>query len=116
MISLEYTNFENLFREEKDKEALSKYQPWDHEIPLKPGVTPTAISIYSLSERELKTFREYIEKNVVKGYIRSLKSLIRYLVLFVSKKDGKLRIYVNYRKLNDIIIKNRYILSLIHEI
>jgi hypothetical protein len=37
-------------------------------------------------------------------------------MLFVLKKDGKLRIYVNYRKLNDIIIKNRYILLLIHEI
>jgi hypothetical protein len=59
--------------------------------------------------------REYIEKNLIKGYIRSSKSLVRYLVLFVLKKDGKLRICVNYRKLNDIIIKNRYTLPLIHK-
>jgi predicted transport protein len=90
---------------------LFKYQPWDYEISLKPGVTLTAILIYSLLKRELKTLREYIEKNIVKRYIRSLKSLIRYSVLFVSKKDEKLRIYVDYRKLNDIIIKNRYTLS-----
>jgi hypothetical protein len=50
------------------------------------------------------------------GYIRPSKLLIRYPILFVSKKNGKLRIYVNYRKLNDIIIKNRYTLPLIHEI
>jgi hypothetical protein len=37
-------------------------------------------------------------------------------MLFVPKKDGKLRIYVNYKKLNNIIIKNRYILPLIYEI
>jgi hypothetical protein len=37
-------------------------------------------------------------------------------MFFVLKKDGKLRIYVDYKKFNDIIIKNRYILSLIYEI
>jgi exoribonuclease II len=83
---------------------------------LKPGVTPTIILIYSLSEKEFKTFREYIEKNVAKEYIRPSKLLVRYLVLFVPKKNGKLRIYVDYRKLNDIIIKNRYTLLLIYEI
>jgi hypothetical protein len=72
--------------------------------------------IYSLSERELEALREYIEKNLIKGYIRLLKLSARYPILFVLKKDGKLRIYVNYRKFNDIIIKNRYTLSLIYEI
>jgi hypothetical protein len=37
-------------------------------------------------------------------------------VLFVLKKNEKLRIYVDYKKFNDITIKNRYILPLIHEI
>jgi predicted transport protein len=83
---------------------------------LKSGITLTAILIYSLLEKELKTLREYIEKNIAKGYIRSSKSLVRYSILFVPKKDGKLRIYINYKKLNDIMIKNRYTLLLIHEI
>jgi hypothetical protein len=72
--------------------------------------------IYSLSERELEALRKYIEKNLVKGYIRPLKLPARYPVFFVLKKDGKLKICVNYRKLNDIIIKNRYTLPLIYEI
>jgi hypothetical protein len=72
--------------------------------------------IYSLSERELEALRKYIEKNLVKGYIRPLKLPARYPVLFVLKKDGKPKICVNYRKLNDIIIKNRYTLPLIYEI
>jgi hypothetical protein len=94
---------------------LFKYQPWDYEIPFKEGISLTAIPIYSLSERELEALREYIEKNLVKGYIRSLKLPARYPMLFVPKKDGKLRMCVDYRKLNDIIIKNRYTLPLIHE-
>jgi hypothetical protein len=89
---------------------------WDYEIPFKEGISLTAIPIYLLSERELETLREYIEKNLIKEYIRPSKSLIRYPILFVLKKNGKLRIYVNYKKLNDIIIKNRYTLPLIHEI
>jgi hypothetical protein len=95
---------------------LLKYQPWDYEIPLKEGTSLTAMSIYSLSERELETLREYIEKNLVKEYIRPSRLLTKYPMLFVPKKDGKLRICVDYRKLNDIMIKNRYILPLIHEI
>jgi hypothetical protein len=95
---------------------LPRHQPWNHKILLREGKTPTALLIYSLSERELKTLRKYINKNLVKRYIRPLKSLIRFAVLFVSKKDGKLRIYIDYKKLNDITIKNRYILPLIYEI
>jgi hypothetical protein len=89
---------------------------WDHEIPLIKGKTLTALSIYSLSERELETLRKYIDKNLVKEYIRFSRLLVRFIVLFVLKKDEKLRIYVNYKKLNDITIKNRYTLPLIHEI
>ena len=77
------------------------------------GKTPTALPIYSLSERELETLRKYIEENLAKGYIRPSKSLVRFPILFVPKKDGKLRICVDYRKLNNIIIKNRYTLPLI---
>jgi hypothetical protein len=80
------------------------------------GKTPTALLIYSLSERELETLKKYIDENLIKGYIKSSKSPARFTVLFVLKKNGKLRIYINYRKLNDIIIKNRYTLPLIYEI
>jgi len=59
--------------------------------------------------------RKYIDENLVKEYIRPLKSPVRFAILFVPKKNGKLRMCVDYRKLNDITIKNRYILSLIHE-
>ncbi len=64
--------------------------------------------IYTLLENELGVFRGYINKNFKKEFIREFKLLVDYLILFVVKKDRSLRLYINYRKLNDIIIKNRY--------
>jgi hypothetical protein len=72
--------------------------------------------IYLLSEKEFETLRKYIDKNLIKEYIKFSKSSTRFTIFFVLKKNGKLRIYVDYKKLNDIIIKNRYTLSLIYEI
>ena len=45
-----------------------------------------------------------------------MKSSARSLILFVLKKDGGLRLYVNYRGLNKITVKNRYPLPLMGEI
>ena len=39
-----------------------------------------------------------------------------YPILFVFKKNKKLRLYINYRQLNNITIKNRYLLSLLIEL
>jgi hypothetical protein len=111
----EYRRFKPLFQKELGKEALPKHQPWDHEILLVEGKQPKAQPIYSLFRTELEALREYINKNKVKGYIREFTSLARYLILFVPKSDGKLRLCVDYRRFNEITVKNRYTLPLIHE-
>ena len=43
-------------------------------------------------------------------------SPVEYLIIFVPKKDGTLRLYINYYKLNNITIKNNYLLPLILEL
>jgi hypothetical protein len=40
--------------------------------------------------------RKYIKENLVKGFIRKSKSLAGFPILFIPKKDGKLRLCVNY--------------------
>jgi len=45
--------------------------------------------------------------------IREFISCTNVLILFVFKRDNTFRLYINYQKLNSIIIKNRYLLSLI---
>ena len=104
----EYQRWVHLFREGAPENALPKHQLWDHEIPLIKGKTPTFGPIYQILEFELKTLDEYLKINLAKGFIRPSSSSAGYPVLFVPKKNGKLRLYVDYRKLNEITIKNRY--------
>ena len=53
--------------------------------------------MYYTNEKQDAELRSYLEKNLEIGYIRPSTSLAGYLVLFVPKKDGKLRMYVDYR-------------------
>lgn len=111
-----YKDWEYLFREETSAAALPKHQPWDHEILLQEGKQPTFGPIYGLSDKELEVLREYIQVNLKKGFIRESQSPAGYPIIFVPKKNGKLRLCVDYRKLNDITIKNRYPLPNIAEL
>jgi hypothetical protein len=72
--------------------------------------------IYKLSENELKVLRDYLDKNLVKAYIQRSINSVDAPILFVLKKDGEFRLYINYRNLNKITIKNRYLFCLIREI
>src|SRR3989440_229865 len=111
-----YQQFANLFTKTKGPEVLPKHQPWDHTIPLQEGKQPTFGPVYSCSEKELQALREYLDENLAKGFIRESTSPAGYPILFVPKKNGKLRLCVDYSQLNNITIKNRYPLPRIDEI
>jgi hypothetical protein len=49
-----------------------------------------------MSKKELKVLKEYINENKAKGHIRPLTLEAGSLVLFVPKKDGSLRLCVDY--------------------
>jgi hypothetical protein len=72
--------------------------------------------IYKLSENELKILKNYLNKNLERGYIQRSINLAGAPILFVFKKDGGFRLYVNYRDFNKITIKNRYSFLLMREI
>ena len=48
-------------------------------------------------ETENLALREFVKENLRKGYIRLLQLLVGYPVLFIPKKNRKLKIYINYR-------------------
>ncbi|PSN58915.1 hypothetical protein BS50DRAFT_449738, partial [Corynespora cassiicola Philippines] len=52
----------------------------------------------------------YFNKNFKKKFIRELTLETKYLIIFIFKKNRSLQLYVDFRKLNNIIIKNRYLL------
>ena len=112
----EYKQWKHLFLKEITTKALFKHQTWDHEIILESSKTFTFELIYALFEKELKTLREYLDENLKKEFIQKSKSSTRYSILFVLKKDETFRLCVDYRKLNEIIVKNRYSLPNINEL
>ena len=66
-------------------------------------------------KEELKTLKEFIDIFIKKGQIQESISLARALVMFVPKKNRKKRLVVDYQRLNNITIKDRYIVLLVDE-
>jgi len=111
----EYHTYEKLFQGKLDS-GLPEHSQWDHEIPLKEGTQPKLHKVYALNPREREELKQYVDENLKKGYIRPSASPAGYPILFVPKKNGKLRMCVDYRQLNSITIKNRYPLPLIDDL
>jgi hypothetical protein len=72
-------------------------------------------SFYNFSKKELKMLREYFDKHLKNDFITFFKSTCAASTLFTKKKTSDLRLCVDYRKLNAIIVKNRYSFSFISE-
>ncbi len=96
--------------------SLSEHKSWDHEILLLNDKQLKWMSLYSMSENQLKKVRTYLDKNLKRGFIRSSKSLTEYSILFVLKKNDTKQLCVNYRQLNKITKQDSYSLSLIEEL
>ena len=81
------------------------------------GQKPTHYGgLIPLSKKEEDFLKDYVNKHLEKGFIRKSKSSIAHGVLFAPKKDGGLRVCIDYRKLNEITKKNRYPLPRIDEL
>ena len=87
----------------------------EHAIILEESKQPSFGPIYSLGVVELETLKTYIETNLANDFIRLLKSPAGVSILFNRKLDRSLRLCVDYRGLNNIILKNQYLLLLIDE-
>ena len=88
----------------------------DHEIDLEPGAKPPYLPIYHLSPKELEEVQRQITDLLEKGFIQPSKSPFGAPIIFVPKKNGKLRMCVDYRALNKLTVKNRYPLPRIDEL
>jgi hypothetical protein len=100
---------------EGDASILPDHGPHELSIDLEEGKVPPYGPLYNLSGTEMEILREYIRKNLARGWIRRSMSQSGAPILFTKKKDGALRLCVDYRGLNAITIKNRHPLPLIQE-
>jgi len=114
-IPSEYHEFADVFSKTK-AEVLPPHRPYDLKINLEEGAQPPVGPIYSLSASEQEALKEFIEENLNTGFIRPTSSPHGVPVLFVKKKDGSLRLCVDFRGLNHISKKDRYPLPLISDL
>ena len=100
---------------EENAAKLPEHSLFNLLIELEEGKTPSFALLYNLLETELAILQKYLEEYLSKGWIRPSKSPIGANILFAKKKDGSLRLCVDYRALNTITVKNRLPLPLIQE-
>ncbi|GJX43410.1 putative reverse transcriptase domain-containing protein [Tanacetum coccineum] len=81
-------------------------------IELIPGAEPISKAPYRMAPIELKELKDQLQELLERGFIRPSVSPWGAPVLFVKKKDGSMRLCIDYRELNKITIRNRYPLPL----
>ena len=72
--------------------------------------------VRTLSKKERKIIKEYIDKNLKKNYIKSSKASAEQSITFVSKSDNEIQLCIDFRKLNNIIKKRNSTLSLMTDL
>ena len=85
-------------------------------IDLIPGAAPIARTPYRLAPAEMKEMMNQLQELLDKGFIRPSTSPWGAPVLFVKKKDGSMRMCIDYRELNKVTIKNKYPLPRIDDL
>ncbi|GJV76031.1 putative reverse transcriptase domain-containing protein [Tanacetum coccineum] len=107
-------DFEDVFPE--DLSGLPPQRQVEFRIDLVPGATPIAKSPYRLAPSEMQELSGQLQELQDKGFIRPSHSPWGAPVLFVKKKDGSLRMCIDYRELNKLTVKNRYPLPRINDL
>ena len=115
MLPEAYHDFTDVFSKSKAGK-LADHRPYNLKITLDEGTVPPFGPIYSLSQEELVALRKFIDENLATGFIRPSHSPCGAPILFIRKKDGSLRLCVNFRGLNRISKKDRYPLPLISDL
>ena len=107
-------DFPDVFPE--DLPGLPPTREIDFAIDLIPGTQPISKAPYRMAPTELQELKEQLQDLLSKGFIRPSVSPWGAPVLFVKKKDGSLRLCIDYRELNKVTIRNQYPLPRIDDL
>ncbi|KAK9837873.1 hypothetical protein WJX74_006902 [Apatococcus lobatus] len=97
--------FQDVFQPPPD--GLPPDRGTGHLIPLQPDHKPPYRNPYRLSPLEIAEVKKQIEELLNKGWIEDSQSPYGASILFVAKKDGSLRMCIDYRALNQLTVKDR---------
>ena len=116
--SIDYYNYINVF-DRSQTNILPSHRFYDHKLKFAEETDKNALSksrIYSILEHKFEQVKKYLNEHLKKRFIISSYALFASFVLFIEKSNEGLRFCVDYKKLNVIIKRNRYLISLINEI
>ena len=116
VVLIEYSGYNNVFSVENVTELLELTRMNNHAIKLEKSKQIPFESIYNLEPVELKILKTYIKTSLTNGFIQPSKSPAGALILFDQKSDKSFCLCVDYWGLNNITIKNQYLLPLIGEL
>ena len=94
-IPAEYHDYADVFSKRKAN-ILAPHRSYDLKINLEEGTSPPWGPIYSLSATELQALREFLDEHLNNGFIQPSRSPHKAPVLFVCKKNGSLRLCVDF--------------------
>ena len=80
----------------------------DLSIEVIQGTTPISRTPYHIAPIELKELKTQLQKLLDKGFVRPSVSPWGAPILFVKKKDGTLRMCIDYRIINKVTVRNKY--------
>ena len=107
-----YSDLANVLLEKSANVLTKQTKVNKYTIKLEKGKQPPYGPIYSLESVVLKTLKTYIKTILANAFIRALKSLAGAPIRFIRKPNGSFCLYVNYWGLNNLMIKNWYLLLL----
>nr|GFC09296.1 putative reverse transcriptase domain-containing protein [Tanacetum cinerariifolium] len=99
-----------------DLTGLPPVREIEFRIDLIPGALPVVKSPYHLAPFEMMELSNQLKELQEKGFIQPNYSPWGAPMLFVKKKDGALRMCINYRELNKLTAKNHYPLPRINDL
>jgi len=108
--------FLHLFNKKKFKKLLERHE-WDHEINLMDKVLKELnAKAYTMTLKEEEALNQWLDEQLKVGLIVESKSRYTAPCFYIPKKDSSLQLFQDYRKLNQVTIKNKTPLPLIGEV
>ena len=100
----------------EDLPSLPPEREVEFTIDLVPGTGPMSKAPYRMALVELKELKVQLQELLDKGFIRPSVSPWEAPILFVKKKDGLMRLCIDYRELNKVTVRNKYPLPRIDDL
>ena len=117
-LSIDYHNYINVFNKSQTN-ILSLHRFYNYKLKFAEKINKNTLfknRIYSILEHKLEQVKKYLNEHLKKEFIISNHVLFASPILFAKKPNEKLRFYIDYRKLNVIIKRNRYFILLINKV